>query len=166
MVVVLGISGGIASGKSTFAKKLHDSLVSRTAHAEIINADMVGHEAYAVGTVCRDKLVERFGATIETEPGGEINRRNLGAIVFSADDPERVALNDLNAIVWPSIRDMIVSRIRKCESSGIDFVVLEAAVMVQAGWTDIVDELLFVTADPDVVVQRLMSRNSLSRKRH
>ena len=168
MVVILGITGGIASGKSTFAAQLAHQLSSATGHEKVksVNADLLGHEAYAVGTACRDRLVERFGVEVETTPGGEIDRRRLGAIVFSPDDPERVALNDLNGIVWPCIRDIAESRIREfsSESSGVEFVVLEAAVMVQAGWTSLVDEIFYISADADLVVRRLMARNSLSRE--
>jgi phosphopantetheine adenylyltransferase/dephospho-CoA kinase len=87
-----------------------------------------------------------------------VDRRKLGPIVFA--DPAQMAA--LNAIVWPAIRDLAVEEMQKLRKGGVQVCVMEAAVMIEAGWVDIVDEVWVVLVPPDVAKERLMSRNHLS----
>ena len=174
MVFVIGITGGIASGKSSLSKlllqKLQGSLPEKS-EVSLIDADKLGHLAYISGSTAYHKLVDRFGAeNILTEPGESedsahheeraIDRRKLGAIVFS-DKAEMDALCD---IVWPVIRSSIETSLQ--ELGGRDkeqYVILEAAVMLEAKWEDMISGMLIVTyVDRDVAKSRLMERNSLS----
>src|SRR5262249_24088438 len=126
---VIGLTGGIAAGKSTISQALSDH------GAVIIDADKVGHEAYQPGADAYTALVAHFGDQI-VAPDGQIDRRKLGGIVFS-DTEQRLALQ---AIVWPRMKEMMRGRIDGLRAAGTDVVVIEAAVLIEAAWTDIVDE--------------------------
>ncbi|MGH2586912.1 MAG: dephospho-CoA kinase, partial [Dehalococcoidia bacterium] len=116
---VIGLTGGIAAGKSTVSEAL------REAGAVVIDADKVGHEAYQPGTPTHAALVEAFGAEIVAE-SGEIDRRRLGAIVF-ADPKERERLQE---IVWPRMKEMMRGRLNELRSVGTKVAVIEAAVLI------------------------------------
>lgn len=148
---VIGLTGGIAAGKSTVAHILAEL------GAVVIDADKVGHEAYRRGTEAWRALVEHFGERI-LGPDGEIDRRTLGAIVF-ADPAERQALQ---AIVWPRMKEMIRQRLAELRAAGARVVVIEAAVLIEASWTDLVDEVWVVQVPETVAIQRLMARNNLT----
>ncbi len=148
---VIGLTGGIAAGKSTIAQILAEL------GAVVIDADKVGHEAYRRGTEAWRALVAHFGDGILT-PDGEIDRRKLGAIVF-ADPDQRKALQD---IVWPRMKEMIRQRMAELRAAGVQVAVIEAAVLIEAGWTDLVDEVWVVQVPEEVALRRLVARNNLS----
>jgi phosphopantetheine adenylyltransferase/dephospho-CoA kinase len=148
---IIGVTGGICAGKSTVVRVLHDL------GATVVDADKLGHKAYEPNTECFRKLVEHFGDSIVDE-NGEINRRALGSIVFS--DPGQKA--QLQNIVWPEIRKLIVSTLREFQSEGKAVVVLEAAVMIEAGWQDLVSCLWAINVNRDIALRRLVTRNGLS----
>ena len=167
-MTVIGLTGGIASGKSTVAK----ALVSFG--AKIIDADILGHEVYVPDSDCYAELVAHFGQSIVSEDR-TINRRALGVysnhmrlatlltfflgpIVFS--DPAQ--LEKLNQIVWPHIRTKIEQAIST--SSVENVLVVEAAVLLEAGWQDIMSEIWVAAVDKPVAVERLMKRNNFSRE--
>ena len=154
MTVFVGLTGGICSGKSTISKILKDRGIP------IVDADQLGHKAYAPGTSCFQKLVDNFGSTIVAEDGS-INRRALGTIVFS----EKSKMQELNAIVWPEIRHLIIEEIdtfRNETSNSVPIVVVEAAIMIEAKWYDLFDQVWVVVTDEPTAIQRLISRNSLT----
>jgi dephospho-CoA kinase len=148
---VIGLTGGIAAGKSTVSEAL------RGAGAVLIDADKVGHEAYLPGTETHAALVEAFGGEIVAE-GGEIDRRRLGAIVF-ADPAQRQRLQD---IVWPRMKQMMRARLDELAAQQTELVVIEAAVLFEAGWQDLMDEIWVVQVPEEIARERLMSRNGLS----
>ena len=148
---VIGLSGGIASGKSLVSERLAEL------GAVVIDADKLGHESYLPGTDTYRAVIDAFGADI-AGPGGEIDRKALGAKVFG--DPE--ARRHLEQIVWPAIRRLAVERIEAQREQGAPVVVLEAAVLIEAEWFDLVDEVWIVEASPDVARARLMERNGLT----
>ena len=148
---VIGLTGGIAAGKSTVSEALREH------GAVIIDADKVGHEAYQPGTDTWRALVDHFGREIVGE-GDQIDRRKLGGIVF-ADPDQRIKLQE---IVWPRMKDMMRARIDELRAAGAEVVVIEAAVLIEASWTDIVDEVWVVQVPEAVALSRLMNRNGLS----
>lgn len=148
---MIGITGGICSGKSTVTRVLKDAGV------HILDADKLGHKAYEPGTSCFNKLVQHFGESIVDEKK-EIDRRVLGSIVFS--DPSK--MQELQSIVWPEIRGLIISNLDELKAQDVRTVALEAAVMIEAGWYDLVSTLWVVTVKRDVALKRLMARNGLS----
>jgi dephospho-CoA kinase len=148
---VIGLTGGIAAGKSTISQALRD------VGAVAIAADQVGHQAYRTGTETHAALVAAFGEGIVAE-SGEIDRRALGALVF-ADPAQRVRLQE---IVWPRMKEMMRSQLADLRAGGADLAVVEAAVLFEAGWEDLMDEVWVVQASPAIARERLIARNGLT----
>ncbi len=144
---VIGLTGGIASGK-TLASQTLESL-----GAVIINADLVGHEAYLPHTETWRAVVDAFGEDI-IDSDGRIVRPKLGAIVFG--DPSKLKL--LNSIVHPRIYAMIGDRIDELAREGVEVVVVEAALLIEAGWTPIADEIWVLTTPTHLAIERLADR--------
>lgn len=176
MVYIVGVTGGIASGKSSAAKLLAAKCEAE-GEVNLVDADKLGHLAYAKGSPAYHSLIARFGAEkilAEADEGAkgeegdlrEIDRRKLGGIVFS----DKAEMDALCQIVWPVIRSSIESTIQETsykekQSSGAKkhYLILEAAVMLEAGWEDLVTDMMLVTyVDRDLAKTRLMERNSLS----
>ena len=144
---VIGLTGGIATGKTLVSETLG------ALGATIINADLVGHEAYLPGTETWRAVVDAFGEDIVGEDG-QIVRPKLGAIVFS--DPAKLEL--LNSIAHPRIYAMISDRIDALASEGVEIVVVEAALLIEAGWTPLADEVWVLTAPRETALSRLLGR--------
>ena len=145
--IVIGLTGPIASGKSTVAEML------RRRGAEVIDADRVYRSLLQSGSELWRQVVERFGPTV-VGPDGEIDRTALGVIVFADAD----ALAELERITHPAVVAEVRSRISR---STAPLLVLEAVKLVQSGLDADVDTLWFVTADPETRLRRLMSRSGL-----
>lgn len=150
-MIVIGLTGGIASGKSTAAEQL------RELGAVIIDADRLGHRVYEPGTPGFQAVVNEFGHDI-VAGDGTINRQILGGKVFGNQEQ----MDRLTGIVWPEIRRLAAEEIREHRRAGTGVVVLEAAVLIEAGWTDLVDEVWVVYVKQAVARERLMARNGLS----
>lgn len=148
---VIGLTGGIAAGKSTVSEALREQ------GAAVIDADKVGHEAYQPGTGTFQALVAHFGPAI-VAADGSIDRRALGGIVF-ADPTKR---EELQAIVWPRMKEMMRGRLAELRDAGTAVAVIEAAVLIEAAWTDLVEEVWVVQVPEAIAVERLMSRNGFS----
>ena len=151
-MLVIGLTGGIASGKTTVSEQL-DGL-----GAEIINADLVGHQVYLPGTDAYKDIIDTWGEDLADPDTKEIIRQKLGGIVFS--DPDH--LKTLNSITWPRIYDMVDQILDDHRSNDVKVAVLEAAILIEADWTALVDEV-WVTAVPiEVASARLQKRNNLT----
>lgn len=152
-MAVICITGGIASGKSTATKFLAEK------GAFVIDADRLGHETYASGSPANDKIAARFGSEVRSS-SGEIDRKLLGQIVFQ--DPTK--LKELTDIVWPEIRKLAEQRIGKAlDEEPARHVVLEAAVLIEAEWEDLGDEVWVVVVDPEIAIARCIARDNLER---
>ena len=150
-MIVIGLTGGIASGKSTISA----ALAARG--ATIVDADKVGHEAYTPGSEGWQAVVGAFGKQIVAE-NGEIDRKALGAIVFG-DPAQR---ERLQTIIWPVMKRMMARMLDEFRAEGRKVVVVEAAVLLEAGWQDLVDQVWVVTVPVAVAEQRLIARNGLT----
>jgi len=150
MTIVIGLTGGIGSGKSTVARCLAEL---GAAH---IDADKVGHEAFKPGTPQFADVVAAFGNDI-LAPNGEIDRKKLGQIVFNS--PE--ARTRLNQIMWSGMREIVKQQIEEYRRQGVGVVVLEAFGLIEAGWTSLVDKVWVTVASEKVVVDRLKKGRDL-----
>lgn len=148
-MLVIGLTGGIGTGKSLVSRLLQER------GATIIDADLVGHEAYTPHTETWQVVVDTFGDVLAED--NQIDRRKLGAIVFS--DPEQLA--KLNAIMHPRMYKMIEERIQNLQSGGAETIVVEAAILIEAKWTPLVDEVWVTTAPEDQVIERIKGRNNM-----
>lgn len=150
MTRVIGLTGGIGSGKTTVSQTLTEL------GAVIIDADKVGHEAYQPGTNIWQELVKTFGKQV-LAADNTIDRKKLGAIVFG--NPEE--LKRLNGIVHPRMFEMIKKRIEELRRKGTKVVVLDAAILFEANWAPLVEEVWVVVADEAIVVKRAVARTGL-----
>jgi dephospho-CoA kinase len=148
---VIGLTGGILSGKSTIAQMLAEK------GAAVIDADKLAHEAYKPKTKLNQKLVDEFGPDIR-KADGSIDRKKLSGIVFG----DEKALTCLNAIVHPYMREMACVKIERLRKKGTAIVVLEAALLIEAKWIDLADEVWVALAPPEVAVKRIKERGGLS----
>ena len=151
-MIVIGLTGGIGTGKSEVGRIL------ATLGAAVIDADQLGHHAYTPHTEIWYEVVKAFGEGI-LQSSGEIDRKQLGAIVFA--DPEQLAR--LNGIMHPRMARMVSQQIEKLREEGASAVVVEAAVLFEAGWDSMVDEVWTTESPLDNVADRLMARNGLDR---
>src|SRR3990170_927024 len=143
-MIVIGLTGGIGSGKSTVA-----SLLSELG-AVHLDGDKLGHEAYRRGTPCWEKVVAEFGKGI-LDADGEVDRKKLASVVFG--DSARLA--KLNLLVQPCIRERVEELIEGRRVQGAQVVVVEAALLIEANWLDMVDEVWVVASTENNVVHRL-----------
>ncbi len=151
MTRVIGLTGGIGTGKSTVSQYLAEL------GAVVIDADEVGHEVFRPGTEGWNDVVATFGKRIITATG-EIDRKKLGTLVFS--NPE--ALSKLNRIVHPRAYNLVKSRLEECRRQGVKVVVVEVILLIEAKWTDLADEVWVVVASEDNVVKRLKQQRGMS----
>jgi dephospho-CoA kinase len=142
-MVVVGLTGGIGSGKSTVAGLLADR------GAVVIDADRLARDAVAVGTAGHRAVVDRFGASV-VAGDGSLDRRALAGVVF--DDPS--ALADLNGIVHPPVRAAIADRLAELEGTDA-VVVLEIPLLIESGLSYGASQVVVVDCPEDVAVRRL-----------
>ena len=147
---VIGLTGGIGTGKTHVAELLEGL------GAAIVNADILGHEVYAPQSEGWHAVVGAFGERIVAD-NGEIDRRALGGIVFSDEN----ALRQLNSIMHPRIYALAEQRLNALTEQGEDTAVLEAALLIEANWTPLVDEVWVTVSPEDDVIARLQQRNNM-----
>ena len=148
---VIGLTGGIGSGKTTVAGILAEL------GADVLDSDKVGHDVYRPGTDGFRQVTEAFGRDI-VAADGTIDRRKLGARVF--DDPE--ALRRLNAIVHPLIGLAVRAWLQQAQAEPNTMpIVIEAAVLMEAGW-QFFDEVWVVIVEPETAIARVMASRGMT----
>ena len=150
-MLVVGLTGGIGSGKSTFAVLLAER------GAQVIDADLLGRDALRPGQPAWHSVVDTFGDEMLVEGTMNIDRKRLAEIVFN--DKEKLAA--LNAIVHPIIMRGIADRLERLQGTD-DVVILDAALIVELGLTDSVDHIVVVTADVDNRRRRLAEMRGMT----
>lgn len=148
---VIGLTGGIGSGKSTVVRMLEQK------GAVLLSADAVGHEVYLPDRPAWQEIVDAFGRQV-VAADGTIDRKKLGAIAFR--DPQQ--LQSLNAITHPRMKDMMREKLEAERADGTQVAVLEAALLFDAGWDDLTDEVWVTVAPPEVAARRTAERSGLS----
>jgi dephospho-CoA kinase len=145
--VVLGVTGNIATGKSTVVSIL------RELGAHHIDADLVYRDLVATGQPLLHTLVEHFGEGI-IAPDGSLDRKALGAIVFN--DADRLA--ELDALTHPAV---IAETDRRADAIREGVIVMDAVKLIESGHADVCDEVWLVTAPEEMQVRRVMNRNDV-----
>ena len=152
-MIVIGLTGGIGTGKSEVAR------IFQELGAVLINADQIGHQAYTPHSEIWQEVVKAFGEEI-LQPNGEIDRKKLGSIVFA--DPDQ--LTRLNQIMHPRMARMVAQQVQELREQGADVVVVEAALLFEAGWDSLVGEVWSTESPEDLVIERLQTRSGLSQE--
>ena len=148
---VIGLTGGIGSGKSTVSQFLAEM------GAVIIDADKVGHEAFSPDAEGWCEVLAAFGEQVLT-PTCEIDRKKLSEIVFNNPD----ALSRLNDIMHPRIMERVKARLAEYRQQSVEVAVIEAPLLIEAGWSALVDEVWVTIAPESTVLRRLKERSAMS----
>ena len=143
----IGLSGGIACGKSSVARILRDKGVP------VVDADQVARDIVEPGSLALKELVNEFGEEI-LDTNGTLKRKTLGSIVMN-NEQKRARLNQ---ITHPKIRSSIFSTLQTWYAEGHEAGVVEAALMVETGSHTLYDALIIVTCSPKIQIKRLMAR--------
>lgn len=143
-MIVIGLTGGIGTGKSTASQILSNL------GAKVLDADKVGHQLYQPGTPAWKEVVSAFGEGI-LKPNKEIDRGKLAQVVFK----NHQALKRLNEIMHPKMFEEMKRILDKWRGEGVKVAVLEAAILFEANWTPLADEVWVVVADEEKVIERL-----------
>jgi dephospho-CoA kinase len=150
-MLTIGLTGGIGSGKSTVAQILGEF------GAPVLDADKVAHTTYAPGASAYDAVIAAFGAEVVASDR-TIDRKKLGAIVFG--NPQR--LNKLTSIVWPATREAIQRSVIELRAGGAKLpIVVEAAILIEANWQSLFDEIWLVRAPREKVIERIEGQRGL-----
>ena len=150
-MLTIGLTGGIGSGKSTVAQILGEF------GAPILDADKVAHTTYAPGGPAYEAVIAAFGSRV-LAPDRTIDRKQLGAVVFG--NPEQ--LNKLTSIVWPATRESMGARLGELRASGATLpIVVEAAILIEANWQSLFNEIWLVRAPREQVITRIETQRGL-----
>ncbi len=150
---IIGLTGGIATGKTTVARMLADL------GAEIIDADQLSRDAVLPGSPVLEGIRKLFGER-SLMPDGRLNRKELRDLVFSVPEKRK----QLEAIIHPAIRSLALEKIASARQMGAKVTVYMAPLLIEAGATDRVDEIWIVTLKPELQIERLMRRDHCDRE--
>jgi dephospho-CoA kinase len=147
---VIGLTGNFGTGKTTVSQILAEL------GAIIIDADKLGHNLLQPDTETYEEIVAAFGKSI-LKPNEEIDRNKLGKLVFT----DAAALNRLNQIMHPKMYEIVKEKIEKYRKTDTKIVVLEAALLIEAAWTPLVDQVWITVAPEASIVRRLKNGREL-----
>ena len=150
---VIGLTGGIATGKSSVARFFEERGVP------VIDADQLARDAVLPGSPALVRITELFGSEILMHDG-RLDRKRLGALVFQEPEKRR----QLEDILHPEIRKRAEELIARAAGAGHQRVIYMAPLLIEAGATDRVDEIWVVTVRPEIQLERLMKRDGISRE--
>ena len=156
-MLFIGITGGVGAGKTEILNYLQSRY-----HCRILLADRIAQELMEPGTDCYRKLTALFADDDVFLPGGGFDRGRLAGILF-ADHAKREALN---AIVHPAVHEYVMAEVEKERLAGkLDFVILEAALLIETGYAEDCDELWYIYTDREIRKKRLMASRGYSEEK-
>lgn len=153
--MVIGITGGIGSGKSVVTSLLRDKF-----GVAVIDTDTIGHEVMEIGKSAYKKVVKAFGYKVLAEDGS-INRKKLGNLVFE----NKELLSKLNSIIHPAVEMEVDKRIDEFIKKNYKYIALETALLIKVGYNIKCDKIWFVYADKDVRLKRLYDYRGMDREK-
>ncbi|HAQ08036.1 MAG TPA: dephospho-CoA kinase [Bacillus bacterium] len=151
MSLVIGLTGGIASGKSTVSKMLAEMGMP------VIDADIEARLAVGIGEKAYDDIIRHFGSSIVKE-NGEINRQKLGTIIFNDEAKRKL----LNSIVHPAVRERMAQKRQEAEAASEKAIIMDIPLLFESKLTSLVEKVILVYVDEDTQLERLMKRNGFS----
>ena len=152
-MIVIGLTGGIASGKSSVSEILLEL------GAVVIDADKIGHEAFMPNADIWREVLAAFGDGVLRD-NNEIDRGKLADIVFR----DSKALEQLNRIMHPKMYRTVKRKLEDLRTQGTGVAVLEAALLIEAEWTDLVDRVWVVVSPQSQVIDRLCNQKGFTRE--
>ena len=145
----LGITGGIGSGKSTasefFKKK----------GAFIFDADSEAKNLFTNNSNLSQRIIATFGSQVTTKK--QLDLKRLSALVFSSHSLQ----NKLNNIVWPEVSSVMIDAAKKAENDGVTLFIVDAALLIEAGFNDFFNSILLITADKSMRLNRILLRKNI-----
>lgn len=151
MTKIIGLTGGIASGKSTVSNYL------RGLGYSVVDADQIARQVVEPGTVGLEKIVAAFGDGLLL-PDGQLNRQQLAKAVFT----DNRQLQTLNQILQPLIRQKITQQLTKLRAAGVPIVFLDAPLLFEQKYDSLCDLIMVITVSPQTQLKRLMTRDQLT----
>lgn len=152
----IGITGGIGAGKSEILQ-----YIKKHYKSEIYLADEVAHLVKEPGTECYRQLVELLGAEV-LEPDGQINKAAMAAKIFANQD----ILDRVNEIVHPAVKNFLIARYEEAKDNPeVELFFVEAALLIEAGYKELVDELWYIYARREIREERLRTNRGYSEER-
>lgn len=153
LALVIGLTGGIATGKSTVSEMFKEMDIP------VVDADVISREVVEPGELAYEKIVDTFGEEV-LHPDGTLNRKKLGSIVFG-DEQKRKQLNE---IVHPEVRKKMISERDRYVQEGHPIVVLDIPLLFESKLTHFVDKTLLIYVDEDIQLKRLMNRDQSTKE--
>lgn len=150
---IIGLTGGIASGKSTVSHRLHDRY-----GAVILDADEAAYRIAEPEAPLWRLFVERYGKKKALNEDGTLNRAAIGAIIFAK--PEERAW--LDAASHPLVKEELSKKLKECKKNGVETVVLDVPLLYEVGWDDMADSVWVVYVSLETQLKRLIARNDLT----
>lgn len=150
---VIGITGGVGSGKTAML-----DYIAGKYNCKVILADKAAHKVEEPGQLCYEKLVKLLSGNILNEDG-TINREKMAARIFGSDK----LLEEVNRIIHPAVKQFILEEMERERKAGVlDFLFIEAALLIENGYLDIVDEMWYIYALENVRRRRLKEARNYS----
>lgn len=150
-MMVIGLTGGIATGKSTVSE------IIREYNIPIIDADSIARDIVAPGNITLKKIGLEFGSEV-INLDGNLNRKILGNIVFN----DNQKLLKLNSITHPEIKKIVIKEIKRFRSMEKKACIIDAPLLIEGGFVELVDYIILVYAPVLIVIDRLRSRDKVS----
>jgi dephospho-CoA kinase len=148
-VYKLGITGGIGSGKSTasefFKKK----------GAFIFDADSEAKNLFTNNTNLTQRVIATFGSRVTTND--QLDLKRLSELVFSSKSLQ----NQLNEIIWPEVSQLMIEAAQKAENVGLKLFIVDAALLLEAGFIEFFNSILLITADKPIRIERILNRKNI-----
>ncbi|MBQ8278444.1 MAG: dephospho-CoA kinase [Roseburia sp.] len=153
----IGITGGVGAGKSAVLKYL-----SEKENIRVMLADEIAHDLMKQGTRCYKKIMKAFMYDNILDPSGEFDRGKLAKVIFSSDEKRL----KMNSIVHPAVKEYVKEQLALERGKGeLDFLVLEAALLIEDHYNEVCDELWYIYASPEVRRERLMTTRGYSEEK-
>ncbi|GAA0862316.1 dephospho-CoA kinase [Paraclostridium tenue] len=151
-MLVIGLTGNIGCGKSSLSKILRQNSI------DVIDADIISREIMDNKSILTE-IFNSFGEQVKRE-NGTLDRKKLGSIVFTNDEK----LIKLNNITHPAIKKEIKKRIEDIKANNRNIVIVDAALLIEVNFLDLVDKLIVITCDEKIQIERIISRDNFTRE--
>lgn len=154
-IPLIGIVGGIGSGKSSVA-----NWVASHSRVAVIDADKLGHEALQAASV-KESLIRRFGSDI-VDSEGTLVRSSIARLVFGTSPEQVQARQDLESVVHPEIRRRILDSVSTATEAGYQAILLDAAILLETGWRSMCDLVVFIDTPDEIRLKRVRDNRGWS----